>query len=81
MRICAGGSWQPCCIHSPGCLEATAPHQQLRGAEVGRPSLPLALQSPHNVAHCHSVQVGGIIGDPLSQEQIEQYNVSIVFEK
>lgn len=81
MRICAGGSWQPCCIHSPGCLEATAPHQQLRGAEVGRPSLPLALLSSHNVAHCHSVQVGGIIGDPLSQEQIEQYNVSIVFEK
>lgn len=54
---------------------------QLRGAEVGRPSLPLALLSPHNVAHCHSVQVGGIFGDPLSQEQREQYNVSTVSEK
>lgn len=81
MRVCAGGSWQPCYIHSPGCLEATASHQQLRGAEAGRPSLPLALLSPHNVAYCHSVQVGGILGDPLSQEQIEQYNVFIVSEK
>lgn len=81
MSSCDGGSRQPYCIHSPGCMEATASHQQLHGAEVGRPSLPLALLSPHNVTHCHSVQVGDIFGEPLSQEQIGQYNMSIVLEK
>lgn len=40
MRICAGGSWQPRCVHSPGCLEATASHPQLPAAWCrGGPSL------------------------------------------